>query len=74
MENCKKCGATINNDDLFCKECGEAINNELKPDEKYQNLNYNKQEENKAIRIVLIIATAILFWTIGWFFGKVILG
>lgn len=75
MSNCKKCGATINDDDLFCKECGEAINKELEYNkQQYQNLSYNKSEGNNVIRMALIPVIAILFWVIGWFLGKAILG
>ena len=75
MSNCKKCGATINDDDLFCKECGEAVNKELEyKKQQYQNLSYNKSEGNNVIRMALIPVIAILFWVIGWFLGKAILG
>lgn len=75
MSNCKKCGATINDDDLFCKECGKAINKELEYNkQQYQNLSYNKSEGNNVIRMALIPVIAILFWVIGWFLGKAILG
>ncbi len=75
MSNCKKCGATINDDDLFCKECGEAVNKELEYNkQQYQNLSYNKSEGNNVIRMALIPVIAILFWVIGWFLGKAILG
>ena len=75
MSNCKKCGATINDDDLFCKECGEVVNKELEYNkQQYQNLSYNKSEGNNVIRMALIPVIAILFWVIGWFLGKAILG
>lgn len=100
--NCKKCGAVLNEGNLFCNQCGQPINAEGNSKNdisnmSFQNSNverenvnsntqsnqYNQQYNNynpassgkgKAGNIFLIIILAIVFLSIGFFFGKLMFG
>lgn len=57
---CSKCGADINNNDVYCPNCGQSINNNLEV----------KTNNKKVIYIIILIIISIIFFAVGFIIGN----